>query len=360
MEVLYFKPDEYLLRYNCSFYNYDSIPQKSLKHEFLGVLVFISYLTFFVNSLLFNLVCNAQHSASETVQVTGLMILLGFIHVVGLQFSGLATAWLAIEGAVFCHHPKIIYWCGSLGLATWCGSTLTSMILGFNRCCELYGSFAAQKLFGGRRLWIWISLPCIYMLVYAFLHMPSFVQRSPNGLGTSGFFNPHSAFFDDSEGIYHNHMHTLNNFIVCTSESLLYSTLIILYWRATSIDLNRNEKQFQTRKEGNPLKDCLKIYIQVILIGFIHFTASFCYVLMQYIPVNFYTTLTSSTFYLLSQGFPPVIYLLVNQTLRNVILRKLGLRKQQRTSTINSNIHSNGQSRNNGQPMTMTHNLDRF
>jgi hypothetical protein len=44
------------------------------------------------------------------------MILLGFIHIIGLQFSGLATAWLAIEGAVFCHHPKIIYWCGSLGL----------------------------------------------------------------------------------------------------------------------------------------------------------------------------------------------------------------------------------------------------
>jgi hypothetical protein len=87
-------------------------------------------------------------------------------------------------------------------------------------------------------------------------------------------------------------MHTLNNFIVCSSESLLYTTLIILYWRATRSISSEMKNAFKREK---------KIYIQVILIGFIHFTASFFYVLMQYIPVNFYTTLTSSTFYLLSQ-----------------------------------------------------------
>jgi hypothetical protein len=62
---------------------------------------------------------------------------------------------------------------------------------------------------------------------------------------------------------------------------------------------------------------------------------------MQYIPVNFYTTLMASTFYLLSQGFPPVIYLAVNRTLRNVLLKKLGLRKTHPITT--SNVLSTGQ-----------------
>jgi hypothetical protein len=56
---------------------------------------------------------NTQHRNRASYR---LMIMLGFIHIGGLQFSGLATAWLAIEGSVFCHHPKVIYWCGALGL----------------------------------------------------------------------------------------------------------------------------------------------------------------------------------------------------------------------------------------------------
>lgn len=44
------------------------------------------------------------------------MILLGFIHLTGLQVSGLLTGLLAIQGSVFCSHPTLIYVAGAVGV----------------------------------------------------------------------------------------------------------------------------------------------------------------------------------------------------------------------------------------------------
>jgi hypothetical protein len=74
------------------------------------------------------------------------------------------TGVFAVEGAVYCTHPILIYTGGSIGMGLWCASTLTSMILGINRCCELYGSFFAEKVFGGRRLWFWVAPPLVFMV----------------------------------------------------------------------------------------------------------------------------------------------------------------------------------------------------
>jgi hypothetical protein len=72
------------------------------------------------------------------------------------------------------------------------GSTLVSLILGINRCFELYDSKLALKLFGGRRLFFWIGVPIVYML-YAFIFTPPPIF---NSIMVAAFFNPHYMYFE--------------------------------------------------------------------------------------------------------------------------------------------------------------------
>lgn len=46
------------------------------------------------------------------------MVLLACIHIIGLQLGGLLTDFLAIEGAVFCSRPVVIYVGGALGVGS--------------------------------------------------------------------------------------------------------------------------------------------------------------------------------------------------------------------------------------------------
>ncbi|KAI6224452.1 Serpentine Receptor, class T [Aphelenchoides fujianensis] len=255
--------------------------------------------------------CERRNTASYR-----LMILLGCFHLIGLQLGGLETGVLAYQGAVFCTYPTFIYITGCFAMGSWCASALTSLILGINRCCELGGANLAHWTFGEWRIWLWITTPIVYLLYLATFTPPPIF----NGVMMAWFFNPHFAYFDDFDGIvYHSRWHSINNIGICCTESLIYTLLIALYLRAMrSVS---SEVRNASRRER-------KIYVQVLCVGFIHFTASSAYVVMQWIKVRFWTTLMASTMYFLSQGFPPVIYLIVNRTLRNALLRKLGLRKR--------------------------------
>ncbi|KAI6171204.1 Protein CBR-SRT-29 [Aphelenchoides bicaudatus] len=310
MEVFLFEPQTYQRLYNCSFYDVDSIPVERRRNPFLGTLY----------SLVIYAMLRSQFRNQETYR---LMIFLGIIHCLGLQACGLATGFFAIQGYVFCSSPTIIYFAGQLALATWCASAMTSLLLGFNRCCELYGGGLGQRIFGGYRFWIWISIPLIY-LVYIFVFTPPVTFSS---IQMTWLFDPHVDYYPDFGKTYYNRVHSLNNIILCSTESFLYATLIGLYWRATKSSSNEIKNAFKREK---------MIYIQVICVGVIHFTASSIYVFIQFVHTNVVITMAASTFYLLSQGFPSVIYLCVNRTVRNLVISRLGLRRRQLATILPS------------------------
>ncbi|KAI6171200.1 hypothetical protein M3Y97_01073700 [Aphelenchoides bicaudatus] len=326
MEILIFEPAKFNLLYNCTFYNYSTIPLQQRKHQFLGGVIIASYVVFCVSYLfcLYAMVA-AEHFKKASYR---LMFLLGVIHVLDLQFCGLMTGIFAIIGAVYCEYPMLIYISGGIAVACWCASTMTSMILGINRCFELWSSEKAHLVFGEWRILIWYLVPTGYFMFILFYSPPGIYY----GVQLAWFFNPHIGYYEDYDLRYKNVPHTINNFILCLTESLIYLTLIGLYIRATQF--KSSESRLAIRRER-------KIYIQVILVGTIHFIAGASYVIMQFVPVNFYGTLVASTFYLLSQGFPPIIYLSMNKTLRNVLKAKFGLRTHVKPSrsTAGSTAH---------------------
>ncbi|KAI6243435.1 hypothetical protein M3Y99_00099900 [Aphelenchoides fujianensis] len=305
-------------RYNCSFYDPQTIPRAARQHRLLGVLIIACYVVF-VGAYLPCLyaMMSGEHRRKASYR---LMFLLGLIHVLDLQFCGLLTGVLAIMGAVYCEHPTLIFVSGAIAVACWCASTMTSMILGLNRCCELYSGRLAAAVFGGWRMGVWCALPVGWFVFIAGWTPPGIFY----GVQLAWFFKqaarfPHIGYFEDAAGRYTNLPHTANNFVVCSTEFLVYATLIGLYVR-------------MTRGQGAVLKSAAgrerKIYVQIILVGTIHFVAGFTYVLMQFFDVDFYATLVASTFYLLSQGAPPLIYLTLNRSIRNVLRARLGLRKE--------------------------------
>ncbi|KAI6243361.1 hypothetical protein M3Y99_00130600 [Aphelenchoides fujianensis] len=360
-------------RYNCSFYDPQTIPRAARQHRLLGVLIIACYFVF-VGAYLPCLyaMLSGEHRRKASYR---LMFLLGLIHVLDLQFCGLLTGVLAIMGAVYCEHPTLIFVSGAIAVACWCASTMTSMILGLNRCCELYSGRLAAAVFGGWRMGVWCALPVGWFVFIA--------GWTPPGI----FYGvqlacPHIGYFEDAAGRYTNLPHTANNFVVCSTEFLVYATLIGLYVRMTrgqgavaKSAAGRERKQPEVlsqlscasaeraeRGESRPIRpnrehtvpnkrreldansglklkkhpalqpfvqpSTVQIYVQIILVGTIHFVAGFTYVLMQFFDVDFYATLVASTFYLLSQGAPPLIYLTLNRSIRNVLRARLGLRKE--------------------------------
>ncbi|CAD5220770.1 unnamed protein product [Bursaphelenchus okinawaensis] len=124
----------------------------------------------------------------------------------------------------------------------------------------------------------------------------------------SWFFNPFHAYLDDHGQIYYNIFHVANNIFVCVAHTGVYIVFVNLYMKRVRL---ADKKTFRDKNT----------YIQVISIGSIHFIASVLYVVQQFMPVSFYSTLLGSGFYLMSQGLPPFIYLKYNKSIRNTLKR---------------------------------------
>ncbi|KAI6243538.1 hypothetical protein M3Y99_00111200 [Aphelenchoides fujianensis] len=241
-----------------------------------------------------------------------IMILLGCIHIIGVHTSGLLVGIWTFQGEVFCSNPTVIYITGCIAVGSWCSSTLTSQILGINRCFVLYNRSTAEYVFGGWRRVVWLSLPVVYFLyLWAFT-----VSLIFNSILMSYVYNPHFGYADDYGAVYANIPHTANNIFVCCTESFIYGALIVLYIRATHSG-SSEERSAASRDK--------RFYVQVVLVGLIHFIAGLTYVVIQFFPAAQTPAVIAmaSTFYLLSQGTPPLIYIAVNRTLRNQIRKQL-------------------------------------
>jgi hypothetical protein len=75
----------------------------------------------------------------------------------------------------------------------------------------------------------------------------------------------------------------------------------------------------------------------VVFIGLINFTASLIYDAMQYFPLSLTTTLFGTITWFLSQGMNAIIYLIINRSIRKIILKKVGLHRGQTSQVSASN-----------------------
>ena len=111
MEFFLFQQSEYERLYNCSGLVIDSIPleQRRLTTEasinlILAIIYFLLYLPCIYSIW-------KQHWKNDCYTI---LLYIGIIDINALLISGFLHPWLALQGAVFCSYPTLIYIAGSL------------------------------------------------------------------------------------------------------------------------------------------------------------------------------------------------------------------------------------------------------
>ncbi|KAI6212402.1 hypothetical protein M3Y94_00019100 [Aphelenchoides besseyi] len=308
MEVLLFEPEYFNRHYNCNFYSVDSVPLEARQHKIAGFLFLIGYVIFTpIYSLCVWAMCAQANRQMVTYRI---MIMLGIIHIIGLQETGLINGILAINGIGYCQSPIFIYITSLLASGTWTSSSVLSIILGLNRCTMLFNRSIHDRLFDGYRVIPWLLGPALYGL-WIVIFTPGIIY-SP--IYVAFFFNPYQGYFDDPTDFYHSTPNRIHNFAICIFESLVYIVLIGLYKRSS------RDTTAENRLKGRYDR---QIYIQVLLVGLTSIIASGIYFVLLTFPMPISFSLVGTAFFHLSQGMPAIVYLCFNKTIRTTLSKRL-------------------------------------
>ncbi|KAI1703088.1 serpentine type 7TM GPCR chemoreceptor srt domain-containing protein [Ditylenchus destructor] len=178
-------------------------------------------------------------------------------------FHGLETGVYCFTGEVFCSNPHFNYVTGCCGAALFAMETSANFFLAIDRCADCTSPVISKFFFSKNRTWIWTGFSTIFALYYFLFLTPA----TYNGIFMNWFMNPY-------------------------------------YGYNVEIDFN-------------------KMLIQVAIITGLNISCFLLYTIMQHLPLS--KTLIVIGYYInyFMFGFPPIIYLIFNATIRKDCRKKL-------------------------------------
>ncbi|KAI6193610.1 hypothetical protein M3Y96_01036900 [Aphelenchoides besseyi] len=252
-----------------------------------------------------------------------LMRYIGIIDLFVIPISGTLTGYLAINGYSFCSYPTLIYFSGSFGLGAqkqekinpiislglYCSVTMASVILALNRCFEMISPRLNNVIFSEEKIKFWLMAPTLYGLYFILFTTPV----AFSSVHMSWFFNPFKGYNDTVGHLYHNPMHTVNNAIESSSLIVIYTTFcIVVSVRSAANKTGQNALQNRAKRRAQILS-----FFQVFLISVVNVVACSIYVLMNIVSLSPLLIVIGMF------GFPPVIFLTLNRTIRRDTLKML-------------------------------------
>ncbi|KAI1704983.1 serpentine type 7TM GPCR chemoreceptor srt domain-containing protein [Ditylenchus destructor] len=270
MEMYFFNPKEWDRLYlnGCRHYDIDMHPLEERKHVFIGwtfIFQFFFY-TVFVNSK--------------------------SLIAIGKNFG--TVVFLSSRT------------CATPGL--WIIETWTDVLLALNRCVEITSPRLADKLFRGKRTWLWFIPVALYSSYYSTFTKPMVFSS----VYVCWFFNPHAAYKEDyGEATYGNPMHSFHNIMILFGVSGLYIVFVIAMLT----------KLCTVRGGSNLSVSQWMTFLQVLAISFFNGYAAGLYVYLQYVPVTQFLIYTATYSWTTAHGLPCVIYVLLNKTIRDDLIK---------------------------------------
>nr|CAD2171729.1 unnamed protein product [Meloidogyne enterolobii] len=299
MELLLFRPTDYARLYNCTNFNANLVPYENRVHQFhswMLIFLFVIFELLYIPCMLsmYKHLSNPCYKLLFYIGVTDMLVML---------MNGLETGILGLMGAVFCDYPTLIYTSGSIGLSLWFAETSAELLLAINRCLELLNPKLAHDIFKGNRTWWLTVVPSIYAVVLSLFTAPILFT----GLYFSWFFNPYVGYNDDFGKIYYNHAHTIHDTFVIFGLSAIYITFsVLLTIRTNSYSTSTHQPTFAQKMT----------FMQVVIISFFNAMAAGIYIYMQTVRISDAIIIAGTYAWLFAHGIPPVIYLILNKTIR--------------------------------------------
>ncbi|CAJ0585185.1 unnamed protein product, partial [Mesorhabditis spiculigera] len=190
-----------------------------------------------------------------------IMCLLGPIDMCAIVTNSIVNGYLLTQGAVFC--------------------TIFNIILSLP---ILYGAY-----------FFWFTPPVLFTSVH-----------------DSWFFDP--FIFEGRTAEYMNPPHTLNNLLLCALTCCLYTALCGLL--AHQFGYSSDERKMSWAQKS--------IFIQATSICIANLVAALVYVFMQFFPTPQFFILLGHFGWELCHGFPAIVYLTINRSIRREVFRCLG------------------------------------
>ncbi|KAF1752533.1 hypothetical protein GCK72_019088 [Caenorhabditis remanei] len=255
-----------------------------------------------------------------------IMIFLASVDMLALWVNSIITGFLAYQGAVYCTYPNLIYIAGMAGLGLWCCSCVIAMSLVLNRLLDLTKPELGSFLFEGNRTYFMLSFSIVYGMYFVIFTPPIAFSSKYH----TWFFDP--LIFVNRTEEYANIPHGFNNILVVSVTCLLYVSFCFV--------LGQKFKQASDGNTSKSSKMSTQIFLQSALICAINQIASIIYVIMNFIDVPFWLIIVGHSMWQFGHGAPALIYLGLNRTIRNGLLRKIGLKKQKVGSAVNRDSNS--------------------
>ncbi|CAJ0582040.1 unnamed protein product, partial [Mesorhabditis spiculigera] len=255
-----------------------------------------------------------------------IMLFIGINDMVAITVNSIITGYSLIVGVVYCAEPNFQYFAGAIGLATWCSACLACLILVFNRICALWKPTLVEAIFGGNKAYFIMGFPLVYCMWFIFCTPPILFSSPREGWFLYPFFEDAQKFFTESEWKklqvvqdmvpYANLGMMANNILVVFLTVIFYIIfcliLLFKFYNKTS-----QKKTFAQKS----------IFYQSALISAANLYTAAVYTYMQFFPVPATMVFIGHAGCMFSHGFPAMVYLTVNRSIRMQVAGMLGFSK---------------------------------
>uniref|UniRef100_A0A915DKS2 Serpentine Receptor, class T n=1 Tax=Ditylenchus dipsaci TaxID=166011 RepID=A0A915DKS2_9BILA len=319
MNMFLFRRDQFNLLYNCTNIHIEDVPFENRRHvteAIITICLCAFYYILYIPCMLsiWKHRENACYKLLLYISITDLAILwlLGFVHGI-----------LSLIGAVYCSYPTFIYLAGVAVTAIWAAESVAEITLSINRCISILSPHTEKALFGGWKVYIWLFFTSCYAMYWAFCIKPVLFT----GLHFSWFFNPYVGYIEDINGTYENFTHTVHDIGMAIAIPSIYGIFFIAFTIKTRALGGSQEKGISSKQK--------MMFLQIFVISSLNMVACSIYVYMGYVSINEGLIHVGEFCWFHIHGFPPVIYLTLNKTIRDDCKRMLkgllehGLAKKQ-------------------------------
>ncbi|CTQ86810.1 7TM_GPCR_Srx domain-containing protein [Caenorhabditis elegans] len=100
------------------------------------------------------------------------MIFLGICDICSTFVHSITTGIFGIMGVVYCDFPLVIFILGSLGLGSWMGCCVSSIVLAVIRAGDVDSNRWIMRIFDGLKIYIVLGICLAYFLITIFLVKP--------------------------------------------------------------------------------------------------------------------------------------------------------------------------------------------